>query len=297
MACPLSRARRIPQGYALVAVLWTVSALSLAAASLAAAMRTDLRLLQDEAQRLEAAALGDAAITAAALDLDAIEPRGSRIVSGEVELDGRRLHYRAWPAAGFVNPNTAPEPLVRDLLVHGGGLDSAGASLLARRILAWRTPDPILSETPGRGQDPPFRRRSFFAVPEDLLQVPGMEVELFARLRPLLSMWGPPGGGVDPLVAPAAVLAVLARGDEALAQDIARRRASEGLRTDLTRLEQAHLSRGSEGAVYRIEASVPGADGRNLLRAQWISLGAHERLPWRTLAVEPVVAAVPPLHP
>lgn len=298
MACPRSRgaaARAHARGVALVAVLWIVSALALAAASLAAAMRTDLRLLQRLASEAQAAALGDAAIRLAAFELLASAQPGGEVLSGEFHLGGRRVRYDAWPATGFVNLNTAPETLLRDLLVHAGGLAPASATHLARRIVAWRTPEPAAAdeaaeEAPGAGVAGP-RRRTFFAVPEDLLQVPGVDLELFAGIRSSVSVHGSRSGGVDALVARPEVLAVLARGDEALAHRIASARAGEGRLMEVAGLEPTHLGDGAQGSTFRIEARVSDEDGPELLRAHWIALGAHDRLPWRTIAVEPVVAA------
>jgi len=299
MACHSRRAcaaSRRPAGAALVAVLWLVSALALAAASLAAAMRTELRLSQQFANDARAAALGDAAVRLAALELLVGEEPGREILSGEYALAGRRVPFRILPASGFVNLNTAPETLLRDLLVHGGRIDAAAAALLARQIVAWRTADP--AGPAGDGGDtasgPAWRRRTFFAVPEDVLQVPGIDIELFDRIRPLVTVHSSGGGGVDPLVAKPEVLLVLARGDETLARQIATRRNSEGPLTDMTRLEQSHLSSDGTGFTYRIEAFMPDADDRYLLRAHWIALRGHQRLPWLTLSIEPVVATSAP---
>jgi general secretion pathway protein K len=259
-------------------------------------MRIEIRLTQQFAEEARAAALGDAAVRLAALELLGGDEPGRVIVSGEYELAGRRVAFRILPAAGFVNLNAAPETLLRDLLVHGGRLEVADAALLARRIVAWRTADPVGpdddGDTPG---GPAWHRRTFFAAADDVLQVPGVDLDLFDRLRPLVTVYGPRDGGVDPLVAKPEVLVVLARGDEALARQIATRRDSEGLLTDTTRLEQSHLSPDGSAFTYRIEAFVPDADGRYLLRAHWIALRGHQRLPWRTLTIEPLVAMPAPL--
>ncbi len=279
------------RGVTLVTVLWMVSALALAAASLATAQRADLRLSLRHAEQARAAALGDAVVRLAALELlDAGDDAGRTIATGEYALDGRRVPFRILPATGFVNLNAAPELLLRELLVHGGGVDPPEAVALARGIVAWRTPDAF--EPDGRaatGDGPPLRRRTGFAVPEDLLQLPGFDLDILEAIRPLVSVHGPPGGRVDPLTASPEVLAVLAGGDRALAQRVAAARDRDGALADTTGLAQAHLAPGARSSTYRIEAFVPARDGGYLLRAHWVALRGHPRLPWRTLRIEPVV--------
>ena len=296
-AAPANVRRQV--GATLIAVLWMVSALSLLAAALAGGVRTELRVARQFADHAAAAALGDAAIRLAVHELLYGETSPPEIRLGRYRVGDRAILVRVLPGAGFINVNTAPEALLRDLFFHGAGMDVGAAAVLAQRVVEWRTAahgtglQNVVDDAGPNGANAPPPRRAHFAVPEDLLQVAELDWGMFDRIRPLLTVHPSGGTGVNPRLAKPEVLAILANGDRAVVEHIMSRRKAGDPLLDMTGLEQRHLS-SAAGASWRIEAFVPVAGGGHLLRAQWVALGVHERLPWRTLAIEPVISTAPP---
>lgn len=292
-----SRALRAPcrqPGVALVAVLWMVAALSLLATALAADTRAQLRGAQVARAFAEAAALGDAAIQLAALDMSSGAPPVTRLTRRAYRLDADVIEVEIVPASGFVDLNDASEPLLHDLFRYGAGLDESAADTLAQRLIDWQDPDPAALPLGAEDEDyaeagVPYRTRGGpLETTEDLLQVLGVDFDVYDRLRDLVTVYSG-AAGVDPLAAPPAVLQVLAGGNaEAAARIAAARDAGEPL-IDTTALVQAHLVAAS-GLVYRLEARVRTSGGLILARGRWVDLGARGAAgqPWRTLRIEPV---------
>jgi general secretion pathway protein K len=264
------------KGLALVAVLWMVAALALLAAALAGGTRAEVSMLHAWQSDTRAEALGDGAIHLAAALLHATEDRPDRLIRERVVVDGVEVGLRVVPASGFIDLNLAPETLLRDLLHHGGGLDAGQAEVVAGAILAWRSRDgEVLEEadliTGGR--------RTRFEVIEDLLQVPGVDFDLFDRMRDLVTT-ASGVSGVSVMAAPPDVLVVLSEGEANVAATIAARRDAEDPAMDLTRLNQQHLSSAQAG-TYRIDAIVPSPDGSARVRSAWLSLSPDRRgAPW-----------------
>lgn len=290
------RAGRLDRGVALIAVLWMVAALSILVVGVSSAVRADIRFAQQLRGEVEAAALGDAAIQMAVRDL-AMRTNGPvHLERASYTFDGVEITVVVQSAAGFVNPNTAAESLLHDLFVFGGQVEPAQAALLAARVVDWRDSDQ--NPLPQGAEDEAyvqagsrFRTRSGpLEVPEDLLQVLGIEYPLYDKIYGFVSLFGQ-SSGVDPLAASDAVLSILAQGNQDVVQSIAAKRAAGDPAIDMTRLVQAHVEQ-SGGSVYRMEAQVV-LSGRVWSRVRWIDTaqaGGAEGLPWRTLRVEAVRA-------
>ncbi|WP_418647481.1 general secretion pathway protein GspK [Thauera butanivorans] len=285
-------ADRIPQrGLALVAVLWMVAALTLLVASLLTMSRATTRSAQNHAALVQATAAGDAAIQLALAESRHL-PDNLGGSSGQYVFDGRSVRVELTPASGYININFAPPELLAELFHVAGGLDAGSAEILARRVVDWRDTD---EEAYGGGSElEPYLaaglavrpRNGAFLSKEDLLQVAGIGLDLFARIEPLITVWGS-HRGVDPLAAPEGVLAVLAEGDPGLAQSIARQRANDGAMFDTSTLNPAYLGTGSAG-VFHVQATVVMDDGASIVRSRWVEVRAGEDgTPWRSAATEP----------
>lgn len=278
------RRGRSQRGLALVAVLWMVAALALLAAALAGGTRAEVRVLHAYESDLRALAAGDAAIHLVAMALRATQPRPDRLVTETVRFDGLDIQVRVLPASGFVDLNSAPETLLRDLFEFAGGADPGEAAALAAEVLAWR-------DRAGQVIDPadaiPGGRRVRFDVVEDLLLVPGVSLDLFDRIRDLVTT-SSGAAGINPLAADGGALLVLAAGDAGLANTIAARRDAEDPLIDMTRLNSLHLASGASGG-YRLDALVPSPDGSLRVRSAWLSLSSDRRgSPWRLFGAGPI---------
>jgi general secretion pathway protein K len=276
-----------PAGVALVAVLWMVAALSVLALGLAAVAKSEVRSAQGIRARAEAAALGDAAIQLAVLELRSASVGYEDYSRFDYELGGRSITVTAAPAGGLVDLNQASEELLAGLFAGSGGLDPGFAAELAQRVVAWRTPGLLVEAEDYAAAGVAFRPRGGpFEYPEDLLQVLGVSYPLYARVRDLITVRGG-GAGVAPKAASEAVLTLLAGGDRDLAARIAHSRQDDPA-TDFTGLDNRFLGGGSS-PVYRMDARVRVGD-HSYRRTRWLDLsqGSPDGAPWRSFRVEPV---------
>ncbi len=124
------------QGVALVAVLWMVAALSVLALGLAATARTEVRSAQGVRDRALAAALGDAAIQLAVLELRSSAEGYEDYREATYLLGDREITVTAAPAGGLVDLNQASEELLAGLFLDSGELEPEQAAELARRVVA-----------------------------------------------------------------------------------------------------------------------------------------------------------------
>lgn len=274
-------------GAALVLVLWFVAALSVIALSLAGLSRSDVRGASLLASSARAAAIGDAGIQLALLEMDRdpqfIENGGQ----AEFVFDAQRIDVTVQPDTGFVNLNTAPVELLRDLLVSAGGLDLERADGVARSMDAWRGGDAsgdlaAAYEASGVAFRP---RGGRFESSEDLLQVLGVDYDLYARIRDLVTPYGA-GSGLDDRYASLAVLRVLAGDREGVAERILEERRAGQVGVDTSLLDQKHVARGS-GTHFKINARFD-LGGIQFVRSRWVTRagGAASHIPWASLAVE-----------
>jgi general secretion pathway protein K len=289
--------RREQRGLALVMVLWMVAALLVTATGVVYAVRGEVRAVSAFREVAAAGALGDAGIVLAARALMSEPKPEGRLRQFDFDLDQATVSVQVTPLAGLIDINAAEEPLLTELLIVAGQLDSGPAAGMAQRILDWRDPDDAArpsgaEDTAYAAAGSPFRTRGGpFEAPEDLLQVLGMEFELFERLRPLITVHARSNGRVDPAAAPGPVLRVIAGGSDAIASSYEQARESSGALADSTRFPAAFRSR-SPSARYQFAASVALANGSHLVTRKVLDLASDQNeLPWQTLWIERRVEA------
>jgi len=285
------------EGMALVAVLWMVAALMVTATGLVYAVRGEVRTVSSFREMAAAGALGDAGIVLAARELAGARNRESRMLQSEVSFEQVAVGVRIVPLTGLIDLNSAPEPLLTDLIAIAGEVDRGRAARLAQRIIDWRDADD--QSQPDGAEDAayaaagsPFRTRGGpFESPEDLLQVLGIDFDLYERIRPLVTVHMRGNGRIDPAAAPLPVLRVLAGGNEQVAGAYAGAREASGALADTTRFPAAFIAR-TPSSRYLIEASVPLSNGAVLVTRRILDVAsAQEGLPWETLWAERVVEA------
>lgn len=284
--------RRHQQAYALVAVMWMVSALMVLVSALVFQARTEIRVVSAGRDALTAATHGDAAIQLA-LAAIAGEPRAfiyQRTL--DVSFEGQGIRVVVTPLNGLVSLNGAPAPLLEALFVRAAGLDPALAGTLAERIVDWRDPDSAPLQRGAEAPDylaagSPYRPRNGpFEAPEDLLQVLGVDLETYDKIKDLITVDG--GSALtNPLAAPQEVLRVLAQGNAAVADRIAAARDAGQVQVDTTSLMQEFTDQ-SSSSRFRLQAIVPTGDGRAIVRTQVVDASpvSSPRLPWRVMRVE-----------
>jgi general secretion pathway protein K len=279
-------------------VLWVVAALALLVASLALVAKNEVRAAQARVSGGEAAALGDAAIQLAVLDWKTVTPPPDRLMRAQYTFEGVTIDVELIPAAGYVDLNTATESLLQAVFIHGAGLDADVARSLAQRIIDWRDTDtaPLpygaeaeAYEAAGVNWRP---RNERFIVPEDLLQVLGVDLDLYAKIAGFFTVWSG-SSGVDPRAAPIEMLFVLAAGDEAVASRIATARDAGQIGIDTTMLDPSWLTGSGNRNTLHVLASVPveaGVGGQQrAVRGRWVRLTPEkDGTPWKTIRTEPV---------
>lgn len=285
------------RGLALVAVLWAVAALMITATGLLYAVRSELRSVASFREMATAGALAEGGIVLAARELAAAQ-KLDRLIRSEIAFEQVTIAIRVVPLTGLIDLNTAAEPLLT-ALIEVAGVDRGRAAQLAQRIIDWRDADD--QPQPDGAEDAAyaaagsaFRTRGGpFSSTEDLLQVLGVDFDLYERLRSLVTVHMRGNGRVDPMAAPRDVLRVLAGGNEQIASQYAGARETSGALADTTGFPAAFIAR-SPSSRLLIEASVPLSSGALLVSRTIVDLAsAYEGLPWETLWTERVVEEPP----
>jgi general secretion pathway protein K len=268
----MSGHQRSTRGVTLVIVLWIVAALTILVAGLVQTQRSELRLAGAARLQLLAGAAGQGAIQLAVQNLLGSAKPPDRLTRQQVAYGGRDIVVEVMPLSGLVDLNTAPEALLAALFQQAGGQDEGAARALAAAAVERR------QRPPAAGQ--PAR----FEMPEELLSLPGVDHDLFARLSPLVTTDSAGSGKVNAMAAPFEVLLVLARGNAELARRIADERDAGSAAIDTTRLEGAFID-ATVSTRYRFTALVLEPDGSRLavLREIDTRFAPPGGPPWRTL--------------
>ncbi|MDR0458537.1 MAG: general secretion pathway protein GspK [Burkholderiaceae bacterium] len=251
------RARR---GMALIAVLWIVAALSIMIMGLTQTVKQSIRAAIMQRDLTSGQALGEAAI---ALALQQLAVQTTPLTgTGQISVNfaGVDMTVTAAPLNGWIALNGASAPMLAALLQTAGGLNAANAQQMAQAIVDWRDGVPQLD--PGAPAPSGDQRRRFDAV-QDLMLVPGMTYDLYARIAPLLTASVSGGGPVNAQAAPPAVTQALGNNTAFIAQ---------------TGAAQSNL--------FRLEAAVPLSTGKILHLTQDAVLlrqGSNTVAPWRIL--------------
>ena len=271
----IHRSKYREQGMALIAVLWLVAALSLMVTGVSGVVRQETKVVGVAKDRVSAQAVGDAAVVLVLQQLTAQRTVVQQWTDTSVNYQGIEIPVSVMPLSGLININGASLPLLTALLTVGGGVSEGAAQEMAIAILDRRERSSLDGRRPER-----------FEAIEDLMQVPGIDYDLYARLAPLItaSSAGSGGSAVNPLAAPQEVLRILANGDEGVAAGIAAARESGQGSVDTTGLNGALARVGGGQRRYRVTAKVPMADGRVILVDRSVYFGARTRdgLPWYT---------------
>jgi general secretion pathway protein K len=263
------------RGVALIAVLWIVAALGILVTGMVQAHRDEIRLVASARQTVRGSSLANAAIQLVLQDMAARGRPLERLTRTEVGFDGVNIVVEIVPMNGLIDINRAPQPLLEALFSVAGQVNADQASALAKAVVEARAPGPLTLGGPR------------FEAAEDLLQVPGVDYSLYARLLPFVTTDASGGGRVNTMAAPEGVLLILAGGDSGRAARIAAGRDSGATGVDTTDLP-AQLIDAVVGSRFRLVAHVPLPDGRRLLGTRMVETRrvAPDGVPWRIFAAE-----------
>ncbi len=293
----LMRGRRESAGLALLAVLWVVAALSIISVGLAYSVRGELRDVVRQKELSAAGAIADAGVMLAARDLAVRSERELGYRTYEVNIDGSAVRVQIVPLSGLIDLNAAGESLLTDLFEFGGGVAADVANTLAQRTLDWRSAGDVPRARGAKNDSyiaagSPFRIRGGpFATTEDLLQVLGVDYDLYVKLASLVTVYQVGSGRVDPTAAPWAVLRVLARGNEQIAAQYVEARERLGPMADSTRFPGESVGH-APTTRYRVEASVQLENRASIVSTSVIDVSLPDvPMPWTTYRTERHVVA------
>ena len=276
------RARPRQTGIALVGVLWMVAALSLIVAGMVKVTRQDARTVSASKQGVLAEAYGQAAIVQTVQRMQIDPTQYVRYIQVAVNYQGAPIQVTVVPFNGLINLNGAPLGLLSKVFRVAGGLPPATADALAQQVVTLRDRPDSKGGAVG------------FDAVEDLLQVPGVDYDLYANIARLLVVNRRAAVRVNALAATPEVLMVLAGGDASVANQIVQTRQVAGSTSDTTRLD-ATLVDNSSGSRYRLIASLSLDSGRRWYVSRDIDLNrnAPGGQPWRIFGADRRVASAP----
>jgi general secretion pathway protein K len=192
---------RSEEGVALIAVLWTLTLLSIIAAALSLEMRSSTGIARNMAENAAARAAADAGIQRVVLDL--VNTPGTPPNARGFHTDGTvyawrfansTVHISVQDEASKVDLNQAPEALLA-VLFESVGIDPDKAQSLADAIADFRDTDNLTR--PRGAEEPEYRsaglawgpKNAPFQMIEELQQVLGMTAEIYGRVAASLTTY------------------------------------------------------------------------------------------------------------
>lgn len=269
-------------GFALIAVLWLVAALSILVTGITLTVKSELKVSTFARQTVVAKAVAEGAMQLALQAMAAEGRRPETVIEAPISYAGRDVLVRMIPLTGYININRAPPELLQALFKIGAGLDDASATNLASAIIAART-------TPGPSGKPP----GFEAV-EDLLRLPGLDYPVYARIAALVTT-DSGASQVNPLAAPPNVLNIVAGGNEAVVSKFVSARGGDNIGADTSGMNGAWLSSRTPSRMVEMTARVPLPDGGAIVvvRRFQIKSSSPDGLPWRAFFADSQVELAP----
>lgn len=265
----------IQRGVALIAVLWLVAAMSLIITGIVQAVRSEARIGGLQRHALAASAVADAAILLALQSMQANKvelPKALLLMP--VQFGGQSFEVTVRSLNGLIDLNNASLVLLVELFRQGAAVSPDVAQTLAQAVVDFR-----------QTRSAKGRLQGFDAV-EDVLSVPGMTYDLYAKIKSLVTAELRNGSGrINPMVAPLGVLQVLTGGDAARAASLAATRDADPnlMDTSFFKSDQIEMT-ASSNLQFQVRVDVP--DGGVLQKIWHIYWGPDPRsgLPWRVLA-------------
>jgi general secretion pathway protein K len=279
------RQRRLrQQGVALAIVVWFIAGMSLLVAGMVSHVRVDTQLAQLHVARAKATSAGDGAIRLMLAEraLRGDSAAGATAVSrGVYQLGGSTVSVSLYPAAGLIDLNTAPQPVLAALFLIVGQVSEGEANFLADNVVKWRRG--------AVGPDKSKARVHEFQAIEDLLRIDGMSRALLDAVRDFVVAGKGSGSATDWALAPEALMPVLEKANPGeLQQAYSRREKLAGSAASSSAGGGLQGEDQSLSGVYRVDAVVQYGDQR-WLRRRWIAMGSApgSLLPWRVVRTEP----------
>lgn len=244
-------------GFALIIVLWTLVLIAFITAHLVGSGRIENRIAGNLAANAVTEAAADGAVYRAIFTLIEPQPDVRWPLDGSVRefaIGDCRVTVQLDDETARINPNLAA-PAVLEALLRVTGSDAESARRLAAAIGEWvgaapapRRPDEAAARYSAAGLDyaPPGEPAETL---DELLRVIGMTPEVFAAIRPHLSLYAP----VEPLLAQADPVVAAAMTQAGAIQPNAARRRTNLLTVRISAVASGpNQARASRTAIVRV---------------------------------------------
>ncbi len=263
------------QGIALLAVLWLVAALSVMVIGLLHAVRGEVSIAGQSRKTMLSNGLADAAIRLVLQELVAGNNKSVKFIQTKtVSVFGNQVQVEVTPLSGYVDLNNAPANLLADTFEYAGGVSKDTAQRMATSAVA------------ARDQKGPDGLPVRFHAVEDLLRLEGLDYSVYAKIKNFLTVDIVGSGRVNPLAASRGTLLILAKGDQARAQQLLESRHSNPESMDTTTLTATGIDM-APTSYLAVRATAATQDNTSFVRTWRVDIASPAYgLPWRVLGVE-----------
>lgn len=265
------------RGMALLAVLWMVAAMGLIVTGIVQSVRMEAKTAGSHRQVVTANATADAFILLALQKIQSNPVRpGVNPQNLLVQFEEHVGTVTVLPLNGLIDINSASVNLLAQMYRHAGGLSPQEAQAMAQATRETHE----LKNAKGVKQN--------FDAIEDLLRVPNMTYDLYAKLIGLVTADLRNGGGrVNPHAAPLGVLQILTGGDLARATVMASQRDADANTMDTSFLEPEYIAMAASNNLrLQTQVQLPGGGA---LQKDWLVYWGNDPrsgLPWRVLGTQ-----------
>ena len=296
--------RDAQSGIALVLALWLTVLLTVIASGFAFSMRTEALAVRNAVSLAQARSIADGAVERTAYELmrpqvaNAWKPDGQahRFIEGEATVT-----VTAVDEAAKIDMNSAPDPLLKNLLIVIGGLDDATAGNLVDAIDDWRDPDDL--RRPNGAELPEYRAANLkygpanapFETIGETARVLGMTADVYNRIAPAITVYSHQPG-VNPATASRSVLLALPNATaETVDAFIAQREQALADKLPVPPFPPAQAFGSGPVQIWRIHAEAMLPDGVTFAREAVLRPSPDAQRPLIALAwLEPTRSVVAP---
>jgi general secretion pathway protein K len=291
-------------GIALVLALWLTVLLTVLASGFAFSMRSEALSARNALARSQVRAIADGAVERTAFELMRPRVADSWTIDGQVHRwteSGATVVVSAVDEGAKIDLNTAPDPLLKNMLIVVGGVEEPLAAKLVDAIGDWRDTDEL--RRPNGAELPEYRAANLkygpanapFETIGEAARVLGMTADVFRRIAPIVTVYSRQAG-VNPATADRATLLALPNATADVVDAFLEQRATAlANRLPVPPFAPAQAFRSGAVPVWRIHAEATLPDGVTFAREAVLRPSPDAQRPLIALAwLEPSRSAAAP---
>jgi general secretion pathway protein K len=273
-------------------VLWLTIMLTVIASGFAFSMRSEALSARNALSLAQARTAADGAVERMAYELSRPRMAMSWAADGSEHTwkeGDMTLTASAVDESSRIDVNAAPEPLLRGLMEHVGGVDRETATRIADAIQDWRDPDELRRPNGAEAADyqsaglPQKPSNAPFETVSEVSRVMGMTPALFARISDSLTVHSRQPG-ISPTLASRDVLLALPSATPELVDAYVTQRAdARASKLPVPPFPAAANFVAGAVPVWRIRTAVTASDGVTFVREAVVRPSGDTRRPLLTL--------------